>query len=48
VNPRLVFLLSTEHAPPCERDRSDSLTAAARMPGRRLPRWARNALVMPG
>ena len=42
---RLLYLLSIEHAPPCERDRIDSLTAAARMPGRRLPRWARHALV---
>jgi hypothetical protein len=46
MNPRLIYLLGTEHAPPSERDRSDSLTAAARMPGRRLPRWARNALVV--
>jgi hypothetical protein len=43
---RLLYLLTIEHAPPCERDRIDSLTAAARMPGRRLPRWARHALVM--
>ena len=42
---RLLYLLSTEHAPPCGRDRNDALTAAARMPGRRLPRWARHALV---
>jgi hypothetical protein len=41
---RLLYLLSTEHAPPCERDRIDSLTASARMPRRREPRWARNAL----
>ena len=42
---RLLYLLSTEHAPPRERDRTDALTAAAGMPGRRLPRWARHALV---
>jgi hypothetical protein len=42
---RLLYLLSLEHAPPCERDRIDSLTAAARMPGRRRPRWALHALV---
>ena len=42
---RLLYLLSTEHAPPCGRDRNDALTAAARLPGRRLPRWARHALV---
>jgi hypothetical protein len=46
MSPRLLYLLSTEHAPPCERDRIDSLAAAARMPGHRLPRWARHALVM--
>ena len=45
MSPRLLYLLSTEHAPPCERDRIDSLTAAAGMPGRRRPCWARNALV---
>lgn len=42
---RLLYLLSAEAEPPCERDRTDSLAAAARMPGRRLPRWARHALV---
>jgi hypothetical protein len=46
VNPRLIYLLGIEHEPPDERDRIDSLTAAARMPGRRLPRWARSALVV--
>jgi hypothetical protein len=46
MSPRLIYLLGTEHAPPCERDRTDSVTAAARMPGRRRPRWARTALVM--
>ena len=43
---RLLYLLSIENPPACERDRIDSLTAAARMPGRRQPRWARHALVM--
>ena len=38
---RLLYLLSADDAPPTERDRVDSLAAAARMPGRRLPRWAR-------
>jgi hypothetical protein len=43
---RLQYLLTLEHEPRCERDRIDSLAAAARMPGRRLPRWARrHALV---
>jgi hypothetical protein len=46
MNPRLIYLLGIEHAPACARDRIDSLAAAARMPGRRLPRWARHALVM--
>ena len=43
---RLLYLLSIEHMPACERDRIDSLTAAARMAGPRRPRWARQALVM--
>ena len=43
---RLIYLLTIGHAPPSERDRIDSLTAATRMPGRRHPRWARLALVM--
>ena len=43
---RLIYLLTIEHAPPCERDRRDSLVAAARMPGRRLPRWARQAALV--
>jgi hypothetical protein len=46
MSPRLLYLLDIEDAPPCERDRIDSLTVASRMPGRRRPRWARNALVM--
>jgi hypothetical protein len=41
MSPRLLYLLSAEHAPACERDRIDSRTAAAKMPGRRRPRWAR-------
>jgi hypothetical protein len=46
MSPRLIYLLSTGHEPPCERDRADSLIAAARMPGRRRPRWLRQALVL--
>jgi hypothetical protein len=42
---RLLYLLSAAAEPPCERDRTDALAAAARMPGHRLPRWARGALV---
>jgi hypothetical protein len=38
MSPRLLYLLSAEHAPSCERDRIDTWTAAARMPGRRYPR----------
>jgi hypothetical protein len=45
---RLLYLLGAEHAPPCRRDRVDALKAAARMPGRRLPRWAQHALVIGG
>jgi hypothetical protein len=40
MSPRLLYLLSSVHAPSCERDRSDAWTAATRMPGRRRPRWA--------
>jgi hypothetical protein len=40
---RLLSLLSAEREPPCTHDWIHSLTAAARMPGRRRPRW----LVMP-
>jgi hypothetical protein len=43
---RLLYLLSIEREPRRARDQIDSLTAAARMPGRRLPRWARRALVV--
>ncbi len=43
---RLLYLLSTGHAPPSRRDRVDALSAAARMPGHRLPRWAHRALVI--
>jgi hypothetical protein len=46
MSPRLLYLLSAGAAPPSERDRTDSLAAAARMPGRRQPAWARVALVM--
>jgi len=44
MSPRLLYLLSAEHAPARERDRIDARTAAARMPGRRRPRWAHNEL----
>jgi hypothetical protein len=40
MSPRLLYLLSAEHAPPCERDRIDAWIAAARLPGLRHPRWA--------
>ncbi len=43
---RLLYLLSIGHAPPRERDRIDAAAAAARMPGRRRPRWEHTALVM--
>ena len=46
MSPRLLYMLRIEHAPPYERDEIDSVGAAARMPGRRRPRWAHNALVM--
>jgi hypothetical protein len=46
MSPRLLYLLSAEHAPSYERDRIDARTAAARMPGRRQPRWARHALAL--
>jgi hypothetical protein len=46
MSPRLLYLLSIEHAPPCARDRIDSLATAARMAGRRQPRWTSRALVM--
>jgi hypothetical protein len=40
MSPRLLYVLSADHAPSCKRDRIDAWTAAARMPGRRRPRWA--------
>jgi hypothetical protein len=46
MSPRLWYLLSIESTPPCERDRTDSLLAAARMPGHREPRWVRTALML--
>jgi len=46
MDPRLIYLFSTGREPEDKRDRIDSLTAAARMPGRRLPRWAREALLV--
>ena len=45
MTPRLQYLLRIEHAPPSERDRIDSVGAAARLPGRRRRRWAQHALV---
>jgi hypothetical protein len=42
MSPRLLYLLSTEHTPPYDRDRGDARTAAARMPGRRHPQWAQS------
>jgi len=45
MSPRLQYLLSARHAPPCERDRRDALAAAARMPGHRVLRWAALAAV---
>lgn len=41
---RLMYLLSTPSPPRSERDRTDSWTAAARMPGRRRPHWATREL----
>jgi hypothetical protein len=46
MSPRLLYLLTAGAAPPHARDRDDSMLAAARMPGRREPAWARTALVM--
>jgi len=39
MRPRLLYLLSAEHPPPCERDRLDAWTAAARVRDRRRPGW---------
>jgi hypothetical protein len=46
MSPRLLYLLSAQHAPRCERDRADAWTAVARMPGRRQPRWAQRRLAV--
>ena len=35
MSPRLLYLLTAEHAPSRDRDRIDARTATARMPGRR-------------
>jgi hypothetical protein len=43
---RLLYLLGSQHAPPCACDWILSLIAGARMAARRRPRWERNALVM--
>jgi hypothetical protein len=40
MSPRLLYLLSTERAPSCERDRIAAWAATVRLPGRRRPRWA--------
>jgi hypothetical protein len=40
MSPRLLYLISNEHAPSCERDCRDAWFAADRMPGHRSPRWA--------
>ena len=45
MSPRLLYLLSIEYEPPSQRDWIGSLTAAARMAGRRRPRWLRNGRV---
>jgi hypothetical protein len=46
MSPRLLYLLSADRAPWCERDRIDTWTAAARVPGRRHPQWARIELAL--
>ena len=46
MSPRLLYLLSAEHAPSCERDRIDAWAAISRLPGRRRPRWARIELAL--
>ena len=46
MSPRLLYLLSVQHAPSCKRDRFNARTAAARMPGRRLPAWAPTELAL--
>ena len=46
MSPRLLYLLSTEHAPPRARDRADAWIAAARLPGRRRPRWAHHEFAL--
>jgi hypothetical protein len=46
MSPRLLYLLNAEHAPSCERDRIDTWTAVARMPGRRYPRWEQIELAL--
>ena len=45
MSPRLLYLLSGDHAPACNRDRIDAWTAAARMSGRRAY-WARLELAL--
>jgi hypothetical protein len=43
MSPRLLSLLHERRTPSHARDWLDAQTAAARMPGRRWPRWARDA-----
>ena len=45
MSPRLLYLLSAEHASSCERDRLDAWIAAAQIPGRRRY-WARLELAL--
>jgi hypothetical protein len=45
MSPRLLHLLTLEHAPPGARDWIDSVAAADRMAGRRRPRWTRHPVV---
>ena len=46
MSPRLLYLLTVEHAHSPERDRVDARTASARMRGRRSPRWERVELAL--
>ena len=48
MSPRLLYLLTAEHAPNRDRDRDriDARTAAARMPGLRSPRWEQVELAL--
>ena len=46
MSPRLLYLLTAEHAPSRKRDRIDTHAAAARMPGLRSPRWEQVELAL--